>query len=68
MDVGDVPELVAACCILHNICKIHGDLFDEEWLKGVENTSEITSATASTVQPQDTAVAIRNALASHFTN
>ena len=31
----DVPKLVAACCVLHNVCEIHGDAFDSEWLDGV---------------------------------
>ena len=25
MDVCNVPRIVTACCILHNICEIHGD-------------------------------------------
>ena len=25
VDIGDVPELVTACCILHNMCEIYGD-------------------------------------------
>ncbi len=23
--VCDAPELVAVCCVLHNICKLHGE-------------------------------------------
>lgn len=36
VSVRDVPELVAACCVLHNMCEVHGDTFNEEWL-GVES-------------------------------
>ena len=36
VDVGDAPELVAACCVLYNVCEFHGDAFDDEWLNGVE--------------------------------
>ena len=32
VDVMDVPELVTACCVLHNICEIHADSFNDEWL------------------------------------
>ena len=28
-----VPTVVAACCTLHNICEIHGDEFDQQWLE-----------------------------------
>ena len=30
--VNNVPVVVAACCTLHNICEIHGEHFDHEWL------------------------------------
>ena len=30
VDVSRVPELVAACCILHNICQLHGEEFDSQ--------------------------------------
>ena len=28
-----VPHVIAACCVLHNICEVHGDSFNEEWLE-----------------------------------
>ena len=27
-----VPDIVGACIILHNICQLHGDKFDDEWV------------------------------------
>ena len=33
ISVEDVPIVVAACCVLHNICEKNGDRFDEEWLE-----------------------------------
>ncbi|XP_010884671.2 protein ANTAGONIST OF LIKE HETEROCHROMATIN PROTEIN 1 [Esox lucius] len=27
-----VPTMILACCILHNVCEAHGDVFQEEWL------------------------------------
>ena len=68
MDVSDVPELIAACCVLHNICKLHGEVFNEEWLEGVESQmSDCNSASATTVQLQESAVGIRSALTSYST-
>lgn len=26
-----VPTMILACCILHNMCESHGDVFREEW-------------------------------------
>ena len=31
-DIKFLPTLATACCVLHNICEIHNDNFDEEWL------------------------------------
>jgi hypothetical protein len=66
VDVSDVPELVTACCVLHNICEVHGEEFSEEWL-GVESQAS-SSGIAAPSQPQDSAICIRDALKSHFTN
>ena len=29
MHVDNVPHIIAACCVLHNVCEIHDDDFDE---------------------------------------
>ena len=31
MLVKNVPTIVAAACVLHNMCEIHGDRFDDSW-------------------------------------
>ena len=36
VDVRDASELVATCCVLHNICEVHGDTFNDDWLNGVD--------------------------------
>ncbi len=33
MDIQNATKVVVACCILHNVCEIHGDSFDEQWLE-----------------------------------
>ena len=66
LDIRDVPKVVAAC-VLHNVCEIHNEEFSEEWLEGVES-QESTSAAPTPTQPQITAVGIRDALMSHFTD
>ena len=48
--VSDVPELVAACCVLHNVCEIHGEHFDEEWMEGVQDDSITVNSTPTTTQ------------------
>ena len=34
MDIARVPRVVTACCILHNMCEVHGDAFVDSWLEG----------------------------------
>ena len=31
-DIRFLPTLATACCVLHNICEIHGDNINDEWL------------------------------------
>jgi hypothetical protein len=33
-------QIAKACCTLHNICEIHGDVFDDDWLEGVDHEGE----------------------------
>ena len=56
IDVRDVSELVAACCVVHNICEVHGDAFDDDWLNGVDSQEfESTSSCNSTSNPVQSA-------------
>lgn len=66
VDIEDVPELVTACCVLHNMCEIHGDGFNEEWMEGCESTPGHVSGARLHVQPERSAVIIRRALMEYF--
>ena len=68
VDVSDASEVAAACCVLHNICEIHGDAFDDEWLNGTddENLETTLSFGSSSNQPTESAVDIRNAFMVYF--
>ena len=33
MYIENVPNVVGVCCVLHNICEIHNDAFNKEWLQ-----------------------------------
>ncbi|XP_036410905.1 protein ANTAGONIST OF LIKE HETEROCHROMATIN PROTEIN 1-like [Megalops cyprinoides] len=33
-----LPTMILACCILHNVCEVHGDIFSEEWLEAVSQS------------------------------
>ena len=65
VQICDAPEVVAACCVLHNICEVHGDAFDEQWVEGGEprNDPELHS---QGVQVEENAINIRNSFMSYF--
>ena len=56
--------LLVHCCILYNICEVHHDEFDEQWLNDVEESS-ISSSSGSTLPSTSTGSSIRNALANN---
>ena len=62
----DVPELVAACCVLHNICEIHGECFDDSWMEGVHDETVTTTSTPCTTSQMDSGQDIQQALMLHF--
>ena len=64
--IHDVPKLVAACCVLHNVCEIHGETFDEDWMSDItDNNSVNTASTASTLL-KSSGRDVRQALMAYF--
>ena len=39
-----IPTVISACCILHNICEIHGEAFNEAWLHEVDDSDDACTA------------------------
>ena len=68
MLVKNVPTIVAAACVLHNICEIHWDAFDDSWAGG-DGTDDLPQPNRP---PYGTtaseSVAIREALVHYFNN
>jgi len=68
MLVENLPNIVAACCVLHNICEIHGDTFNDEWMQALNGDSvpseQETPITKNTRDGHD----IREALVEYFCN
>ena len=61
----DVHNIVAACCILHNICEVHGNHFNDSWMDNSTTLNQPTSpGTVTTTSSQ--AKNIRNVLADYF--
>ena len=47
MHIENVPNVVGACCMLHNICEIHNDTFIEDWLQDMNEDGAYTIAANS---------------------
>ena len=66
MHIENVPNVVGACCVLHNICEIHNDTFNEEWLQDMnEDGADTIAASSSNVSSSND---IRDALIEYFTH
>ena len=64
IDVGDVSQVVTACCVLHNTCEAKGELFNDDWTEGVDVDDAVSSS--SPAQPCSDSIAIRDAFTQYF--
>ena len=68
MDVFNVPHVILACCILHNICEIRGDTFSIVWLDTMTDGQRVTIAiNTTTSQNTSPAVIIHDKLVQYMT-
>ena len=67
----NVPNMVASCCVLHNLCETWGESFDEAWLQEVDKSADVFHQ-PNDVQPENQgrghAENIRRALVAYFAN
>ena len=70
-DITNVSTVILSCFILHNICQLHGDLFDfnDELEEILENERRINGRRpylAPQLNPRNPAIVVRNALLTEF--
>ena len=70
MEAHHIPNIIVACCILHNVCGIHGSHFLDSWLdKDASTVSsqmlQLSSTTTTTVDTSQSAE-IRDTLVQHL--
>ena len=68
-DIKFIPKYVATCCVLHNICEIHRDEFNEDWMQCNQDSDQHGTAqplSISTSRNTATATSIRDALCDYF--
>ena len=63
--ISNVPHVIMACCILHNICEVHGEAINKVWLDDV-HSDQPTSATITGTS--SAAEDIRNTLVQYYSS
>ena len=48
MSTEHIPTVISACCILHNLCEIHGEYFNDMWLSNASEYEQPISSLPST--------------------
>ena len=62
-----IPIVILACCILHSLCEVHGEVFNEVWLQNDSEYQQPTSPSLSTTSMgHSLAQDIRNTLMQYF--
>ena len=59
MHVENLPNVIAAACVLHNICEVHHEHFNDSWLQSIEDDTQPSLAAASRHAPTEQAQNIR---------
>lgn len=65
ISIDFVPDLVAVCCVSHNICEVNGEAFNMELLQRVERDEVHCSDVSETILPAEN---IRQTLSNYFKN
>ena len=65
MSISNVPNVIMACCILHNVCEVHGEAFNDVWLDDVHSDHPASTTTAIT---SSAAEDIRNTLVQYYSS
>lgn len=62
--IEDMPTVISACCVLHNICQVHRDHFNREWLQDISAEPSQPTALSMPIATANVsgATAIREAL------
>ena len=68
MHIDNVPNVITACCILHNICEKNGDAFHDIWMEQTATGNSFSQPTSMSTGgiACATSKAIRNALVKYY--
>lgn len=66
MRMDGVPCVISACCILHNLCEIHGESFHDSWMQHQSEEEQPQSSPRQATAARDAPQNVRNALMRHL--
>ena len=66
MSIENIPNVVTAACILHNVCEIHGESFNEAWLHEIQGSELQPNPGSVRDSNGERPKHIRDALVSYF--
>uniref|UniRef100_A0A8C8SFE4 DDE Tnp4 domain-containing protein n=1 Tax=Pelusios castaneus TaxID=367368 RepID=A0A8C8SFE4_9SAUR len=66
----NIPTVISACCVLHNLCEKHGEMFPRGWVMEAESLAANFEQpeTRVTLRANSEALCIREALKARFFN
>ena len=66
--IDNIPTIVTAACILHNVCEVHSETFNESWLQEVEASSAYPQPESSATRDgsRDRLKQVRDVLVTYF--
>ena len=69
MYTNHIPTVVAAACILHNMCEMHGERFNDAWLQDVVQSGSNYSSPPTVCRDgrNERPKQVRDALVQYFT-
>ena len=70
MHIDNAPHIIAACCVLHNVCEVHKDNFDEDWLQELDTSTHVQPSCVSSNSSTNTSGGneVREVLVDYFKN
>ena len=66
MSIENIPNVITAACVLHNICEIYREHFNDAWLQTSEEYTQPSATVRSRDPPTGPPQDIRNALVQYF--
>ena len=66
MNIDNVPCVITAACILHNMCEVHGDTFNELWIEEINDLNQPIATNNNNINAN--ARAIRDVLVDYYGN